>query len=475
MDLIIRNGMIVSHLDRQYGDIAVKDGKIVKIGKLNDLKGKTEIDATGKVVIPGGIDTHTHHENPFQGCEGGDDFYTGSIAAAHGGSTTMMDFSITPQGELPCDFAKTRIEKALKRGIVIDFSFHCCLTEMNEKVRSQIKDTVELGLASFKVYMIYRKENMMMDDGMLLELINEATKYGALVGVHAENAAIAEYNVAKAIVQGKTDWIYHALTKPNIVEYEAIKRAITLAESLNTGMFIYHMSTKEGAEILMKSRAEGKPVYAETCAHYLSLTDEKFLGEEGYLNLLSPPLRKKEDNEKLWKGISESAIYTTGSDHAPFTRREKELRLERGPDGKFIHDFTKVANGGPGIELKLPTLINGVSQGKITWENLVFTNSYAAARIFGMYPKKGEIRVGADADIVIVDPKREVTITGPEMLHMHCDHTPYLGLTYKGWPQTTILRGSVIVKDGNFVGHKGSGEFLKRKIEPQILKTSLWT
>lgn len=474
MDLIIRNGMIVSHSGRQIGDIAVKEGKIAAVGYLGNTTAKKEIDATGKVVIPGGIDTHTHHENPFQGCEGGDDFYTGSVAAAHGGTTTMMDFSITPQGELPYDFAKTRIEKALKRGIVIDFSFHCCLTEMNNKVLAQVKDTVELGIASFKVYMIYRKENMMMDDGMLLELMKEATKYGALVGVHAENAAIADYNVAKSIAEGKTDWIDHALTKPNIVEYEAIKRAVTLAESLDTGMYIYHMSTKEGADILMRAREEGKPVYAETCAHYLSLTDEKFEGEEGYLNLLSPPLRKKEDNERLWEGICRNAIYATGSDHAPFTRREKELRLECGADGKFIHDFTKVANGGPGIEMKLPTLINGVSQGKITWEDLVFTNSYAAARIFGLYPKKGEIQRGADADIVIVDPDREVTIEGPETLHMHCDHTPYLGLSYKGWPETTILRGNVIVDKGEFVGHKGSGEFQKRKIDPQILKTSLW-
>ncbi|MGI5966066.1 MULTISPECIES: dihydropyrimidinase [Anaerotruncus] len=474
MDLIIRNGTVVSHKGRQIADVAVKDGKIFAVGYLGDMKGDKEIDAKGKFVIPGGIDTHTHHENPFQGCCGGDDFYTGSIAAACGGTTTMMDFSITDPGSLPYEFAQGRIKKALDRGIVIDFSFHCCLKEMSDAILEQVKDVIDLGLASFKVYMVYAKEKMMMDDGMLLDLIKEATKYGGLVGVHAENCAIADYNVAKAIERGDVDWMAHATTKPNLVEYEAIQRAITLARSCDTAMYIYHMSTKEGAQMLMDAQAEGRPVYAETCAHYLRLTDEIFTGDDGYLNLLSPPLRKKEDQNKLWEALSKKAIYCTGSDHAPFTIAEKSMRLEKGPDGKFIHDFTKVCNGAPGIELKLPTLINGVSEGKITWEQLVFANSYGAAKIFGMMGKKGELTPGADADIVIVDPNKEKTITGPEVLHMHCDHTPYKGLHFQGWPEMTILRGKIIVKDDEWVGDKGDGEFVKRRIEPEVLKTSSW-
>lgn len=474
MDLIIRNGLIVSHLGRTEGDIAVKDGKIVAVGDIGNVTAKTEIDAKGKIVIPGGIDTHTHHENPFQGCVGGDDFYTGSVAAACGGTTTMMDFSITPHEEMPFEFAKGRIKKALDRGIAIDFSFHCCLTQVNEDILRDIKAVVDLGLASFKVFMIYRKEGQMLNDGELMALLEETTKHGGLVGVHAENADIAEYRVEKYLAEGKRDWNIHALCKPNVVEYEAINRAALLASELGTGMQIFHMSTKEGAEILMKAKEDGKPVYAETCAHYLRLTDDVYDREDGYLYLISPPLRKKADQEKLWEAIKKRAIYTTGSDHAPFTHAEKEMRLKKDANGKLIPDFTAVANGAPGIELKLPTLINGVSEGRITWEDLVFVNSYAASRVFGMYPKKGEIIEGADADIVIVDSDREVDITGPEALHMHCDHTPYVGLKFKGWPEMTILRGKIIVKDGEFVGQRGYGEFIKRKIDPEVLKTSSW-
>ena len=386
----------------------------------------------------------------------------------------MLDFSITDKGRMPVPFAQERIQKALDRGIVIDFGFHCCLKELNDEILEQVRDVIALGLPSFKVYMVYAREQMMMDDGMMLDLITEASRYGGLVGVHAENCAIADYNSAKAVRRGQVDWPAHAATKPNLVEYEAIARAIMLARSGGAAMYIYHMSTKEGAQMLLDAQAAGLPVYAETCAHYLRLTDESFRGEDGYLNLLSPPLRKKADQDKLWEALGKKAIYCTGSDHAPFTIAEKSMRLEKGPDGRYIHDFTKVCNGVPGIELRLPALINGVSEGRITWEQLVFANSYGAAKVFGMADKKGALSPGLDADIVIIDPNRERVITGPEMLHMHCDHTPFRGLRFRGWPETTILRGKIIVQDGEWVGSRGDGRFVRRRIEPEVLKSSRW-
>ena len=282
--------------------------------------------------------------------------------------------------------------------------------------------------------------------------------------VHAENADIAEYKTKEYLASGKRDWNVHPLCKPNIVEYEAINRASFLANELDTSMYIFHMSTKEGAEFLIKSKNEGKPIYAEVCAHYLRLTDEVYDRKDGHLYLASPPFRKIDDQKKLWEAISKRAIYTFGSDHAPYTRAQKEMNLNRDGHGKLIPDFTVVDNGLPGIELRLPTLINGVHEGHITWQDLVFVNSYAASRIFGLYPRKGEIVEGADADIVVIDTEREVDINGPESLHMHCNYTPYVGLSFKGWPEITILRGNIIARDGIFVGQRGSGKFLRTNI-----------
>ena len=472
MDLIIRNGTIIYHDKRVCGDIAVKDEKIVDVGYLGDMQAKKEIDAAGKIIVPGGIDTHTHHENPFMGVSGADNFYFGSIAAAHGGTTTMIDFSQTDKGRLPYEFVQGRIQQALDSGIVIDYSFHIVLKEVTDDNLAEVKRLVDSGLGSFKVFMIYPDE--MLDDGALLALLTEAAKHGGLVGVHAENAAIAAYNVKKALAAGTMDWIDHARTKPNIVEYEAVSRAYNLAKSVGAAMFIYHTSAGESAQILMEAKAKGEPLYAETCAHYLTLSEDILLGEEGYLNLCSPPPRKKQDNDMLWEAIRRKAIRCTGSDHSSFTRAEKELHMEKGPDGKWLRDFRIVANGNPGIEFQLPTLINGVAEGKLSWEQLVDAHSYGAARIFGMYPQKGEILPGSDADIVIIDTEKTVTINSHEDLYSHCDYTPYVGLTYKGWPETTISRGRIIFDKGEYIEAKGHGRFVQQMIDPQIIRTSDW-
>jgi methyl-accepting chemotaxis protein len=263
MDLVIKGGTVISPWGRQKLDIMVDKGKIVALGDVGAAKADRVIDATGKMVIPGGIECHTHHENAFQGAVGGDDFYGGSVAAACGGTTTMMDFSITLKGNMPLDFLKKRISMAEERGIVLDFSFHCCLTEINPEILAQIKDVIDYGAASFKVYMIYRKEEMMLDDGQLMALMDVATKHGGLVGVHAENAAIAEYRTDLLLKNGRTRWTDHPVAKPNIVEAEAIQRAALLAKEMGTGMYIYHMSTKEGVDYI-------KELTGASCSIYLN-------------------------------------------------------------------------------------------------------------------------------------------------------------------------------------------------------------
>jgi dihydropyrimidinase len=473
MDLVIKGGTVISPWGRQKLDIMVDKGKIVALGDVGAAKADRVIDATGKMVIPGGIECHTHHENAFQGAVGGDDFYGGSVAAACGGTTTMMDFSITLKGNMPLDFLKKRISMAEERGIVLDFSFHCCLTEINPEILAQIKDVIDYGAASFKVYMIYRKEEMMLDDGQLMALMDVATKHGGLVGVHAENAAIAEYRTDLLLKNGRTRWTDHPVAKPNIVEAEAIQRAALLAKEMGTGMYIYHMSTKEGVDICRNAHLNNQPLYAETCPHYLTFTEDVYNREDGYLYLISPPLRKQADIDALWKGMADKAVKVTSTDHAPFTLKEKQMNMKWDDQGNIIQEYHTVANGGPGIEMKLPTLINGVSNGKLTWEQLVFANSYGAARIFGFYPQKGLIEVGADADIVIVDPEKEVNLTN-SMLHMNVEYTLYEGLHYKGWPVMTISRGTVLMENGEFVGPKGHGKYIKRSIDPEILKSSAW-
>lgn len=474
MDILIKGGSIVSPWGQKKADVLVNEGKIVGIGNADHFeKAKRVIDATGKYVMPGGIDSHTHHEQPFQGAVGGDDFYTGSVAAAIGGTTTIVDFAPAAKGESPIEKIKERIALALDRGIVIDFGFHSNLTEAPPRVLEEMKDIIDFGVPTFKLYLTYEKEGVMCDDGTLMAVLEEAAKYNGLVVVHAENSAISEYRTERLIEQGKTAPPYHAMAKPNFVEAECIQRAWFLAKQINCPLLILHMSSHEGVEICRAARQKGEPLYAETCPHYLLLTDEVLNGEDGYLCLVSPPHRKKEDNEALWAGIADSTVNIVSTDHAPFTIKEKQMLLKP-VDGKIIPRFDQVANGAPGVEVSVPTLMTGYSLGKLTLEEVVNVNSYMPARIMGMYPQKGLIEVGADADILVMDPDKEVHVKQASDLHMRCDWTPYKGVTFKGWPEVTMVRGNILVEGGKFVGEKGTGKFIKRHIDPKVLASSRW-
>lgn len=472
LDLCIKGGNVVSPTGITEMDVGVWREKIILLGEAEYFpKARRTIDAKGKYVIPGGIDTHSHLEVSFQGAFTGDDFYSGTVAAAFGGTTCIIDFARCMKGESPVEILQKRMEQARPKAVV-DYAFHITLTEASSRVLSEIKEVVQIGCPSFKLFMIYRKEGQMIDDGGLLAVFEEAAKWNAIPGVHAENAAITEYNVEKAVSENKLDWIRHAFTKPNIVEIEAIQRAILLSKCVGIPLNIFHLSTGEGADLILQAQKDGRPVYAETTPHYLTLTEEVYKREDGHYYLCSPPLRKKKDVDRLWEGLRVGCPTFTGTDHASFTPEDKEKFLER-REGKLIPNFTKVANGVPGIEVRLPILLNGVREGKLSMNRLVTIFSTNAARIFGLYPRKGVIAVGSDADLVIVDLKKERVLSA-KTLHMHADFCPYEGMKVMGYPILTVSRGKILTEDDRFFGSPGCGSFIKRKIDPLVLKDASW-
>lgn len=459
LDLIIKNGKVVSPDATLEVDVAVKDGKVVMLGKADAMPQAARIiDAAGKYVIPGGIDTHTHFCLPFMGTSTKDDFFEGTRAATFGGTTTCIDFAIQARGSLPMQAIEDRIAQA-KGKAVTDYAFHSVITEATPEAIEQMKEVIEFGVPSFKCFMIYRKEGLMADDAIVLAAMEQTKKYNGLFGAHTENAPITEYNVEKALREGHHEAIWHALTKPPLVEAECINRALFLAKAAKAGFYDFHMSCKEGVEMIGQARSEGLPAYAETITHYLSLTKEKLEGPDGINYICSPALRDQEHVEALWKGIIDGTVHTIGSDEAAFDTKQKMIAGG---------SFEVVPNGMPGLEFRIPVVFSeGVSKGRISVNKYVAVTSTNAAKIFGLYPRKGIIAVGSDADIVLMDPDLEKTITLADS-KIDIDWNPYEGIKVKGWPVVTISRGKVIVEDNQFKGQAGDGEFLKRKLSADI-------
>ncbi len=459
LDLIIKNGKVVSPDATIEVDVGVKDGKIAIMGKAADMPEATRvIDAAGKYVIPGGIDTHTHFELPFMGTSTKDDFFEGTRAAAHGGTTTCIDFAIQfpGKGMLPMDAVKERIGQATGKAVV-DYAFHSVITEATPEAIAQMKEVIEFGVPTFKCFMIY--EGLMADDAIVLAAMEQCKKYNGLFGAHTENAPMTTYNVNKALSEGHHEAIWHALTKPPLVEAECINRALYLAKAADAGFYDFHMSCREGVEMIAEARAAGRPVYSETITHYLSVTVDKLKGPNGRNFICSPALREQEHVDALWQGINDGTVHTTGSDEAAFDSKQKMINGG---------SFESVPNGMPGLEFRMPVIFSeGVSKGKITVNKYVAVTSANAAKLMGIYPRKGVIAVGSDADIVLMDPAMEKTITLADS-KIDIDWNPYEGMTVKGWPVMTIAKGKVIVENGEFKGEAGAGEFLKRKLHPDI-------
>lgn len=458
-DFIIKNGTIVTASDTFKADIAIKNEKIVEIGEnIQETEGDRIYDANGMYLIPGGIDAHTHLDMPFGGTFSSDDFCTGTKAAAIGGTTSIVDFAIQPQGKTLHETIDIWRDKADKKA-VIDYGIHIAVTQLNDDVKKEIPQVISEGYSSFKVFMVY--DNMRVDDLALIEVLKTASDAGGLIGVHAENYYVIKHLVEKLLSEGKIEPKYHAVSRPYICEEEATNRAVKMAQISNAPLHVVHVSCEESAKAIKEAREKGLPVMGETCPQYLMLDDSRYDEPEfnGSKYVMSPPLRNKKNNEVLWKMINDGVLKTIATDHCPFFMKQKEL----GKD-----DFTKIPNGAPGIELRMPLMYSeGVEKGRISLNKYVEITSTNSAKIFGMYPEKGTIAIGSDADIVVLDPNKKVKVS-KDILHENVDYTPYEGFEIKGYPVATFSRGELIAENGNFVGEEGRGEFIKRG-KPQII------
>lgn len=452
---IIRNGTIVTAADTYRADVLIEDGVIKQIGHSLSAEGAEIVDATGKYVFPGGVDPHTHLDMPFGGTVTADDFETGTRAAAFGGTTTIIDFCLTDKGKPLSESLKKWHAKAAGKA-VIDYSFHLMISEINDAVLAELPSIVkDEGITSFKVFMAY-KNVFQADDGTLYRTMLSAKELGAMVMVHAENGDVIEFLVEKALAEGNTDPIYHALTRPSAIEGEATARAAALAELTGARLFVVHVTCAEAVKAIREARTRGVDVWGETCPQYLVL-DQSYLALpdfEGAKYVWSPPLREKSHQEVLWNALITGSLQTLGSDQCSFNfKGQKDL-------GKG--DFSKIPNGGPVIEDRFSILYSeGVAKGRLTLNQFVEIVSTRNAKLFGLFPRKGTIAVGSDADIVIFDPTAERTISA-ETHHMNVDYNPFEGLCVSGVPESVLSRGEFVIRNQAFVGEAGTGKFLKR-------------
>jgi dihydropyrimidinase len=454
-DLVVRNGLVVTSEASVHADVAVTGERIAAIGDPGSFPtARREVNAAGKLVLPGLIDTHVHMAHPFRGQPSDDDFYTGTVAAAHGGTTSVIEFAIQwdKSQRLP-EVIAARKAKA-EQDVVVDFSFHGTPTKPGADTIASVAECVKLGVTSFKVYMVYRNQGRMADDALLLALIEEMKAQDGLMMVHAENCAICEANEEAYVAAGKTEARYFPLAKGNLVEGEAIHRALYLNRMVEGRLFIAHLSTREGLASLREARGRGELAFAETCPQYLALTDGVYSRPDGINFLCSPPVRSPADVDAMWRGVAEGVISVVNSDHCGFGLKMKALG-----NG----DFSQTPNGMPGVETRLPVVYTeGVLKGRISLNRMVDVLSTSQAKLFGLYPRKGALLPGSDADIAIVDPEAERVITAAA-LHGATDWTPFEGLRARGFATATILRGKVIVENGALAASRGSGKFLQRQ------------
>lgn len=452
MDLIIKNGTIITATDTYKADIAVKDGKIHMIGaNLEAPEGVEVVDAAGKYVLPGAIDAHTHLQMPFGGTTSADSYEAGTRAAACGGVTTVFDFVIQGKGKGLIESVEGRKDLCDPQACV-DYAFHTAITDLRPEVLEELEKSVEYGVPSFKVFMVYKKEGLMVDDGVLAVALEKARDIGALVSVHAENPDLIDRRIEKFLGEGKTSAWYHYESRPEFVESEAVKRAIHWAKAFDAPLNIVHLASKEGLDEVTKARDEGYQVTAETCPQYLYFTNEVYKREDGRNWVCSPPIKAQDSQDALWEGIKRGDITTVATDHCPFQSYEKDWGKE---------NFTKIPNGCMGIENLYPYMLSEANKGRISFNKAVEVCSTNVAKLYGCAPQKGTLAAGSDADIVIYDPNKNFVVSKDNM-HSDVDYTIWEGVEITGYPVMTFSRGKLVFKDGEFVGEAGWGQFVKR-------------
>jgi dihydropyrimidinase len=450
MDLAIKNGTIVSGDHEFKADLGIKDGIIAAIGQ--GISAGKEIDASGLYVLPGAVDVHTHLQMPFGGTVSSDSYEAGTRAAVCGGVTTVFDYAIQRKGKGIIQTVEERRALA-EPGACADIAFHCAITNLGEhnELLNEFAAAADYGVSSFKCFMVYKKEGMMVDDGMLMSIMKKAGEAGILTNVHAENPDAIDTRIAEFLAAGKTSPWYHYLSRPEFVEAEAVKRAIHWAKALGTKLYIVHLACKEGVEEAAKAKAEGFTIFAETCPQYLEFTSDVYKREDGRNFVCSPPIKGLESREALWKALRLGVIDTVATDHCPFMQAEKDW----GKD-----NFTKIPNGCPGVENLYPYMLSAANTGRISFPLAVRLCAERPAKIFGC-DSKGSITVGKDADIVLYDRNKEFTISVKNM-HSDYDQTIWEGISLKGYPVKTFLRGNLVYDNGAYTGKSGQGRYIKR-------------
>lgn len=455
---LIKNGTVVTASDTFDADVWIEGERILALAhpslRANAPPADLEIDATGKFILPGGIDAHTHLDMPFGGTTSSDDFETGTVAAAHGGTTTIVDFAIQTKGKTLREGLDAWHAKAEGKA-AIDYGFHMITTDVNPTTLPEMKQLISEGVTSFKLFMAYPGV-LYVDDGQIFRAMQVARDQGGLICMHAENGIAIDVLVEQALARGETAPKYHSLTRPEIAEAEGTNRALMLAEMAGCPVYIVHLSAPRALGRVTEARDRGLPAYAETCPQYLfsSFDDLAQEGFEGAKFVCTPPLRPRHMQDELWRGLKTNDLQVVSTDHCPFCfKGQKDL----GKDS-----FAKIPNGMPGIETRLYLLWDGgVRTGRISMNRFVEITSAAPAKIYGLYPRKGTIAVGADADILVWDPEHEHALNQAE-LHMRVDYSPYEGRRVKGKASHVFSRGELIVDSGKLSARPGRGRFQKR-------------
>lgn len=465
-DLLIKGGTLVDAAGSVAGDLLIRDSHIAARGPAatEQANGAPEMDATGLLVMPGGIDTHTHMAHPIDrmGITTADDFHTGTVAAACGGVTTIIDFALQRKGDRLADVMERRLDEVAVDAVV-DYGLHMIVTDVRDDVLAELPELVAAGHPSFKIYMTYADK--VVHDRELLRVLEAAANGGGLVYLHCENDCAVNHLIHRFLDAGHTEPEYHARSRPPQVEAEATSRAILLAEVVGAPVCIAHVTSAEAAEVVARARQRGIAVAAETCPQYLVLTEDRYHDDGDFQAakyVCSPPLRPGGHPEALWSALEDGSLQQVSSDHAPFRFADQKTQ---GRD-----NFTRIPNGLPGVETRMPLLFSeGVSKGRISASRFVELTSTNPARIFGLYPQKGSLKVGADADLVFFDPEAEAVIDATD-LHSAVDYNPFEGMALKGLPVLTVSRGEVVARDGEPTAVRGRGRRVERSpISPATL------
>ncbi|MGH2750598.1 MAG: dihydropyrimidinase [Actinomycetota bacterium] len=454
--LLIRGGDVVSGGAVRRADVLVRGELIERVGDI-DAGADDTIEAEGKLVIPGAVDVHTHLDMEVGVARSSDDFTSGTVAAACGGTTTVIDFATAYRGESLAQGLAAWHRKAAGKA-VIDYSFHMTITELARPADDLVAEMVESGITSFKLYMTY-PERLMVSDEIIAEVMTAAEKYRALVCLHCEDDATVATRRAEALGAGHTEPRYHALTRPPEAEADAVLRALRLAENTGAACYVVHLSSAPALERVRRAREVGLDFYAETCPQYLYLSAERYEGAaaEAARYVCAPPLRDPHHAEELWEGLRLGHLQVVATDHCPFTAADKRAGL----DGGGWQDFTQIPGGVPGIETRLALIYQKVVEGRLGLTEWVDRCCTTPAKLFGLHPRKGELGAGADADIVVFDPSAERPLVA-ERLHMNVDYSPYADLTVRGWPSLVLSRGRVVARDGEPTEATGWGRFVPR-------------